>query len=332
MPSRRPAIALLALSLAACGGGAASKHDAQQTQDQAEQTAHKKPPPKTGPNMDGMITDAVVRSYTSTDVDDCGKVYTTAFIQAAYKSLAGCKAHMRQLAKLPQRTVRVISIKHDGPVADAKVRVDNFEQTVKLVLTGSQWQVDDTVGQQGSARQNLAASRQEAQDFGKVKTVAVGDAIAFKPVAGIGPKMNFSVTVTKIVANGFARGGVRGGNAGVANDFGTVANPNVKFRVVNVEIRVFNKGPAKFKGTFSGAVIGNGGKQWPNGTLVGRTPDWSDGDEKGLGSNGTETRWLSFAMPASGTPVTVELTPEVLSGPGTVAAVEPFKARWTVAG
>src|SRR6201986_4279770 len=127
MPSRRPAIALLALTLAACGG-AAQQHTQQTQQTQDKQNV--KPAPSTGPNMAGMITDAVVRSYTSTDVNDCGKVYTTAFIQAAYKSLAGCKAHVRQLAKLPQRTVRVISIKHDGPVADAKVRVDNFEQTV----------------------------------------------------------------------------------------------------------------------------------------------------------------------------------------------------------
>src|SRR5690349_892505 len=118
MPSRRPAIALLALSLAACGGGTAQRK--QQTPTTAKTT--KQAPPKTGPNQDGMITDAVVRSYTSTDVNDCGRVYTTAFIQAAYKSLAGCKAHVRQLAKLPQRTVRVISIKREGPVADAKVR------------------------------------------------------------------------------------------------------------------------------------------------------------------------------------------------------------------
>jgi hypothetical protein len=33
-------------------------------------------------------------------------------------------------------------------------------------------------------------------------------------------------------------------------------------------------------------------------------------------------------MPAKGRPRSVELQPEVLSGPSTVTAVEPDKARW----
>jgi hypothetical protein len=45
---------------------------------------------------------------------------------------------MREKAKLPQRTIRIIRVHRDGPVADAKIRVDNFDTTVKLpeVLSG----------------------------------------------------------------------------------------------------------------------------------------------------------------------------------------------------
>jgi hypothetical protein len=309
---RSAAIALLAAALAGCGGSGKDT-----------------PKPVPSPADDAAIREAVMRSYTSTDARDCTRVFTTAFIQAAYQGVAGCRAHMREKAKLPQRTIRIIRVHEDGPVADAKIRVDNFDTTVKLVLTGRQWQVDDTVGAQGSARTNLSQSRAQAAAREKADTpVALRRPVRFRPIAGIGPRMNFSVTVVRVVANGHTRNGVSSATAPLVDDFGTVTSKRVRYRVVNVLVRVRNHGPAPFRGTFSAFVIGTGGRTWPAIRHTGRAPDWTDGERDGIAPGHSATRWLTVAMPAKGRPRSVELQPEVLSGPSTVTAVEPDKARW----
>jgi hypothetical protein len=313
MAFRRPAtIALLAAALAGCGGSGKDT-----------------PKPVPSPADDAAIREAVMRSYTSTDARDCTRVFTTAFIQAAYQGVAGCRAHMREKAKLPQRTIRIIRVHEDGPVADAKIRVDNFDTTVKLVLTGRQWQVDDTVGAQGSARTNLSQSRAQAAAREKADTpVALRRPVRFRPIAGIGPRMNFSVTDVRVVANGHTRNGVSSATAPLVDDFGTVTSKRVRYRVVNVLVRVRNHGPAPFRGTFSAFVIGTGGRTWPAIRHTGRAPDWTDGERDGIAPGHSATRWLTVAMPAKGRPRSVELQPEVLSGPSTVTAVEPDKGRW----
>ena len=98
---RSAAIALLAAALAGCGGS-------------------KQPNQPTPASGDAAIRAAVMRSYTSTDARDCTRVFTTAFIQAAFQGVAGCRTHMREKAKLPPRTVRIIRIHRDSPVADAR--------------------------------------------------------------------------------------------------------------------------------------------------------------------------------------------------------------------
>lgn len=306
---RSAAIALLAAALAGCGGS-------------------KQPTPTAG-SGDAAIRDAVMRSYASTDARDCTRVFTTAFIQAAFQGVAGCRAHMRENAKLPPRTVRIVRIHRDGPVADARIRVDNFDTTVKLVLTGRTWQVDDTIGAQGSARTNLAQSRAAAAARAKVDTpVALRAPVRFRPIAGIGPRTSFSVTVLRVVASGHTRNGVSSATAPLVDDFGTVTKKRVRYRVVNVLVRLRNQGPAPFRGTFSAFVIGTGGRTWPAIRHTGRAPDWTDGERRGIAPGRSATRWVTVAMPARGRPRLVELRPEVLSGPSTVAAVEPEGARW----
>ncbi len=301
MSSRQTSIVLAALVLAGCGGGAAG---------------------------DGAIRDAVMRSYTSTDARDCGRVFTAAFIRTAWGGVSGCRTHLRQLAKLPPRTVRVIAVHREGPVADARIRVDDNDMTVKLVLTGKQWQVDDTVGAQGSAKANLQRSRAAAAERAQADTpLPLGRSARFAEIAGVGPHTGFSVTVLRMVASGFARHGVRSGHAALTDDFGKVTNPRVRYRLVNVRVRVSNDGPAPFRGTFSGSVLG-GGREWPVVRHVGRTPDWSDGETRGIAPGHSATRWLTAAIPASRRPTAVRLQPELLSGPATVAAVEPAQASW----
>ena len=53
----------------------------------------------------------------------------------------------------------VISIHRQGPVADVRLRVDDTDETAKLVLGGDQWRVDDTIGPNGSIRRDLQAPR-----------------------------------------------------------------------------------------------------------------------------------------------------------------------------
>jgi hypothetical protein len=325
MPSPRhlaAAITLLAAVVAGCGGSGDGNSTAPLDQQQ--------PPPQQRPATDvGPIREVVLRSYQTTDPADCERIFTTAFIHAAWQDADGCRQHLKQLAKLPPRTVRVIDVHREGPVADAKVRVDNFDSTVKLVLTGGQWQIDDTVSQGGSARTNLEQSREEAaKREGPASPVALGSSIRFAPIAGIGPHVNFSVKVLKVVPGGFARNGVSSGDAAIVDDFGTVQNKGVRYRVVNILVRVRNHGPAPFRGTFSGSVIGTGGRTWPVAAHVGRMPDWTDGERRGITPGHSASRWLTVAMPAAGLPNTVEIEPEVLSGPNTVAAVQPAKARW----
>jgi hypothetical protein len=315
------ATALLAAAFAGCGGSG----------DKPDQGAYHQDPVKVTPaSSDGHIREVVMRSYTSTDPADCERIYTTAFIQAAWQDVEGCHKHQRELAKLPPRTIRVIAIHREGPIADARIRVDNFDSTVKLVLTSGQWQIDDTVGKQGSARTNLAQSRLEAaqREAARDKTVALGRSVRFDPIAGIGPKLAFSATVVKVVPAGFARNGVSSGDAAIVDDFGTVANKGVRYRVVNIQVRVRNHGPRPFRGTLAGFVIGSGGRTWPAAQHLGREPDWTDGERHGIKPGHSATRWLTVAMPEKGLPRTIELRPAVLSGPNTVTAVQPDRARW----
>jgi hypothetical protein len=326
MPSPRygaAAIVLLAAALAGCGRSGSGD-------DRGANAPPRQDPVQQRPaTSEGPIRDVVLRSYQTTDPADCERIFTTAFIHAAWQDADGCRKHLEQVAKLPPRTVRVIQIHRVGPVADARIRVDNIDSTVKLVLTGGQWQIDDTVGQGGSARTNLEQSREEAaKREGPETPVALGKSIRFAPIAGIGPHVNFSVTVLKVVPAGFARNGVSSGDAAIVDDFGTVTNKGVRYRVVNIQVRVRNHGPAPFRGTFSGTVIGTGGRTWPAAQHVGRQPDWTDGERRGIKPGHSAARWLTVAMPAAGLPSVIELTPEVLSGPNTVAAVQPAKARW----
>ncbi len=134
--------------------------------------------------------------------------------------------------------------------------------------------------------------------------------------------------MVRVVASGHTRNGVSSATAPLVDDFGTVTNKRVRYRVVNVLVRVRNHGPAPFRGTLSAFVIGSGGRTWPAIRHTGRAPDWTDGERDGIAPGRSATRWVTVAMPARGRPRLVELRPEVLSGPSTVAAVEPEGARW----
>jgi hypothetical protein len=319
------AVALLVGVLAGCG--AAKDPDPtpapSPSQDQARAAKVKRA------TTDGAVRDAVMRSYTSTDVADCGRVYTAAFIRDAFKGIAGCQKHVRQLAKLPKRTIRIISVHRNGPVADAKVRVDTFDSTVKLVLTGTQWQVDDTVSDSGSARTNLAQARQDAKQVSKRNApVRLGQGVLFKPVAGAGPNTNFTLRVVRVVDHGFSRNGTRTATGPIYDDFGKVTNPSVQYRIVNVRVKMTNAGPKPFKGNISGELIGREGHHWEEAEHLGRTPDWTDGETKGIARARSVTRWMTFALPAVTKIRAIQLEPSTLTVPHTSNIVEPQSARW----
>jgi hypothetical protein len=183
-------------------------------------------------------------------------------------------------------------------------------------------------GRDAEAASDLPAAA-AANDWAKRPPLALGTSARFAPIAGVGPHAAFSVTVLRVVVDGHARNGSLGGVSPLADDFGTVVkSTKVRFRYVNVKVRLRNHGPASFRGSVEGSVIGTGGGTWPELPHAGRRPDWSDGEEHGIAPGHSVTRWLTVAVPASRRPALVELRPEALSGPSTVVSVDPEGARW----
>jgi hypothetical protein len=101
---------------------------------------------------DAAITAVVRVAYSRTPPADCERLFTPGLMRDVWGGVAGCRAHMRSIAGLTPATVRVVAIHRRGPVADARLRVDDTDETAKLVLTNGRWQVDDTIGPKGSLR------------------------------------------------------------------------------------------------------------------------------------------------------------------------------------
>jgi hypothetical protein len=131
---RRLSLLLLLTAAAGCGGGSQAKPDA-------------------------AIRAVVGVAYSRTPPRDCERLFTPAFMRGVWGGVAGCRAHLRAIARLNPATVSVISIHRQGPVADVRLRVDDTDETAKLVQRGQQWQVDDTIGPTGSLRATAARSR-----------------------------------------------------------------------------------------------------------------------------------------------------------------------------
>jgi hypothetical protein len=307
--SARRAVPCLALAIAAGGCGATRAHPA-------------------APSADAAIRAVVLRSYHPRGVGDCERVFTPSFILLGFDGLAACRKHVAAMAKLPPRTVSIISVRRHGPVADARIRVDSFDETVKLVRSDGRWLVDDSVGTDGSAKQSLSQSRAQAVARAHAHTpLPLGTTASFKPIAGVGPDARFTVAVTRVVSHGRARRGQRSFRAPVTNDFGAVTNRRARYRVVNVRIVLTNLGPKRWRGTFAGSLIARG-RPWPALPHAGRAPDWTDGLSRGVAPGHRVTRWMTFGLPARARIGAVEVQPELLSGSNTVSAVEPDRARW----
>ena len=306
--SPRHALAVLALAVAGCGASAAHRSGA--------------------PSADAAIRAVVLRSYHPKDVGDCERVFTPSFIQLTFNGLAACQEHVREVAKLPPRTVSIIAITRHGPVADARIRVDSYDETVKLVQTRGRWLVDDNVGADGSAKQNVSQSRAQALAREQAETPRpLGTAASFRPISGAGPNASFTVAVTRVVSHGRTRQGQRSFRGPLTNDFGAVTKRHARYRIVNVQVVLTNSGPARFRGTFAGSLIARG-RPWPALPHVGRRPDGTDGLTHGIAPGHRVSAWLTFGLPARAHITAIEVQPEALAGANTVAAVEPDRARW----
>jgi hypothetical protein len=158
--------------------------------------------------------------------------------------------------------------------------------------------------------------------------VPLGQGVAFKPPAGAGPNVTFTAAVTQVVDHGVTRNGTREATGPIYDDFGKVTNPAVRYRIVNVRVTLTVAGPKPFKGSLSGVLIGRNGHHWEVAQHMGRTPDWTDGERKGIAAGHSVTRWMTFPLPAVTAVRSIELSPNVLSGPNTVSIVEPQSARW----
>ena len=72
----------------------------------------------------------------------------------------------------------------------------------------------------------------------------LGTVESFRPIAGIGPRTRFAVRVLRVVQDGRPRAGYKAGTGPVTNEFGAVTT-NVKFRVVNVRVRLRPWAPSR---------------------------------------------------------------------------------------
>jgi hypothetical protein len=270
------------------------------------------------PAPDAQIRDVVLRSYTSSDARDCGRLFTTAFLRDIYRGRAGCEHNMR--TRRP-RNIRVLAISRQGRVADARIRMKGVDATVKVVLAGRQWRVDDVIGHDGSVRQNIVQGPQDLKTTRVEAPRPLGAVVAFRSPPHIEPEASFTVQVLDVIADGRTRTGMRSGYGPVYTESGGVAT-QVKLRVVNVQVRLTASGPKPFTGTLSASLEGTNGGSSPELSHTGRLPDWSDGEDKGIEPGHSATRWLTFEIPFAALPTVVELQPV------TPAIVEPGTGRW----
>ena len=255
--SKGAAIALAVGALAGCGAAADPVPSPTPDADQARAARVKRA------ESDGAVRDAVIRSYTSTDAADCGRVYTTAFIRDAFKGIAGCRQHVRRLAKLPKRTIRIISVHRTGPVADAKVRVDNFDfdrqaRPHRDAVAGRRHGERD----RQRAHEPLPVALRGPAGGQAEQTGAARPGGAVQARRRDRPEDQLQASVLRVVDHGFSRNGTRHANGPIYDDFGKVTNPSVRYRIVNIRVKLTNAGPKPFRGSISGALIGREGRHW----------------------------------------------------------------------
>jgi hypothetical protein len=288
-----------------------------------------------GSSDSDQITTLLRAYYETPRAAQCDSSTTAGFRSTVYGgsgdgALAACREHQEDRAEMAkvQRTAFVGDIRVDGDQAAAEVRAGGVTLTEALVKRDGRWRLDD----ESSPFTHRGEGPGVEPEPEAGAALAFGQSTRFDSIPGIPPATSVAITEEEPIEHGVDRRGEKSGRFLFGDDFGNPGKPQV-VRYVNVPIKLTNLGKSPFRGDVEGFAFDASGHQFvplnphditQGGGLFGRRPDWTSGEEEGIAPGASTTRYLTFAVPVGDEIVKWVLKPSVLSGPGTVSALEPL--------
>jgi hypothetical protein len=298
----------LGLALAGCGGGGSS---------------------------DGDQITQVLRAYYERPAEAQCNAATTAnyrsvvFGGSGAASLAACRYHQSTRAAISKldRAVFVENIRVEGDDALAEVRAGGITVTESLVRSGKGWRLDDEKSPFTHPPGSPVTGLPPKQIYGPQE---FGTPASFTNIPGISAKADIKIEADEPIDPGQDVEGKTEDKGRLGNDFGRLG-PVQTLRYVNLPITLTNTGTTPFRGEVAGAAFDARGHEFTpldprditQRAAEGRKPDWTAGEEKGIAPGASTTRYLTFWIPVGDRIVKWQVEPNALSGPGTIASMEP---------
>ncbi|HEX6666313.1 MAG TPA: hypothetical protein VF081_06940 [Solirubrobacterales bacterium] len=287
------------------------------------------------PDDSARIEEILTGFYEEPALGQCGSLTTDRFRSAVYGgsgdgALEACREHQEARAKLAKldRSVFIDHIEVDGEKAVAEVRAGGISLTESLVKENDEWLLDDEASPFHDSDGSKELVGAEAEQDAAPKSF--GDSSRFTNIPGFGPDVAISLVPRPPLDPGQDRSGREQASIIYGNAFGQPGKPT-RSRYVNLPITLVNTGEKPFRGDIGGfATTANGRQLTPldareltqQGPLFGRMPDWAVGEPKGIAPGASSTRYLTFVLPLDQEIVEWQLEPRILSGPGSLAAME----------
>jgi hypothetical protein len=300
-------VAALSLALASCGGGS----------DEDE------------------IRDLVTDYYEHSAATQCETLTTEKFRSAVYGgdgegALEACEEHQRLRGETPkiERTAFVDHVQIDGDRAVAEVRGGGVTLTDQLIQTDNGWKLDDEAS---PFHRSANAPELGLEEEGEPRPF--GSPAQFTNFPGISGPMAITLVVRDPIDPGFERSGATRAKGRIGNPFGQ-PGPVQELRFVNLPVTLTNTGKRPFRGDIGVFATDEHGREFTpldlreitqGAALFGRTPDWAEGEAKGIPPGASATRYLTIALPVRDRIVEWRVEPSVLSGPHTLASMEPLE-------
>jgi hypothetical protein len=290
-----------------------------------------------GSSDSDQITSLLRDFYEHPRAGQCDSSTTDGFRATVYGgsgegALVACREHQEGRAEMAAtaRTAFVDNVRVEGAQAAAEVRAGGMTLTDSLVKRHGEWRLDDEDSPFSQRNEVPSPVTPEGQAPG---ALAFGQSASFHGIPGVPPATSISVTAEAPIEHGVDRRGERSGEFQFGDDFGVPGKPQ-RVRFVNVPVKLTNDGQTPFRGDVEGFGFDAEGHQFvplnprdigQSGGVLGRLPDWTSGEEKGIAAGASTTRYLTFAIPAQDQIVKWVLKPSLLIGPGSVSSLEPLE-------
>lgn len=300
-------VAALSLALASCGGSSAEDE----------------------------IRDLVTDYYEHSAAAQCKALTTEQFRSAVYGgggdgALEACEEHQRIRGETPkiERTAFVDHVQIDGDRAVAEVRGGGVTLTDQLIETDNGWKLDDEVSpfhRSANAPELGLEEEGEPQPF--------GSPAQFTNIPGISGPMAITLVVRDPIDPGFERRGATRAKGRIGNPFGQPGKVQ-ELRFVNLPITLTNTGTRPFRGDIGVFATDEHGREFTpldrreltqSGGLLGRRPDWAEGEAKGIPPDTSATRYLTIALPVRDRIVEWRVEPRMLTEPDMLSSMEPLE-------